>query len=104
MVYSHQLYMIWLVGVLVKSYTYRAHLENASRAHAIICYNRYGAGMHLFYDLTARTHRALELKELRQLHQKRNSMKAFQNLHSHLGIVCKCLLAYPSAHPQTCVF
>ena len=70
MAYSHQLYMIWLVGVLVKSYTYRAHLENVSRAHTYTCYTRDGANMHLFYDLTARTHRALELKELRQLHGK----------------------------------
>ena len=36
--------MIWLVGVLVKSYTYRAHLENnVSRAHMITCYTRDGA-------------------------------------------------------------
>ena len=35
--------MIWLVGVLVKSYTYRAHLENVSRAHTITCYARDGA-------------------------------------------------------------
>ena len=55
MAYSHQLYMVWLVGVLVKSYTYRAHLENVSRAHTITCYTRDGADMHLFCDLTART-------------------------------------------------
>ena len=53
--------MIWLVEVLVKSYTCRTN----------ICYTRDGADMHLFLcGLTARTHRALELKELRQLRQK----------------------------------
>ena len=63
--------MIWLVEVLVKSYTCRTNLENVSRAHPIISYTRDGADMHLFpCDLTARTHRALELKELSQLHQK----------------------------------
>ena len=80
MPYSHQLYMIWLVGVLVKSYTYRAHLENVSRAHTTTCYTRDGADMHLFCDLTARTHRALELKELRQPQQKRSQHKELTQL------------------------
>ena len=38
MLYLHKLYMIWLVEVLVKSYTCRTNLENVFRAHPIICY------------------------------------------------------------------